>query len=719
MRVHAILDTLFTADSVNVKIQEMLDAIPVLDTDGPVPTISSTTTSPTNASPIPITITFSELCSSFDMTYLGYGNAGLSGDISVSGSTYTLNLIPIQAGTVTVDVNAGVCTDAAGNPNIAATQFSITYDNIDPTILLTSSPSQNGVNASTSTNSNSILITINTSELVFGLSTSDIVLVNASISGTSIGDSQPQTSYSLTISPISPGIVTVDIPAGVCTDAAGNPNIAATQFSFEYRNILEVPADYSTIQSAIDASIDGDTILVAAGTYVENINFNGKNIAVIGEDRETTIINGNQAGSVVTFENGETMLAVLKGFTIQNGNADFGGGIYCHGASPTIKSIIIRNNTANHGGGISFSSPGTTPNLNSLIITLNISLNEGGGIHANWYGDYRMTNSMIYNNFADRGGGIFQSYNSNPDIINCTISNNEATIEGGGIRFDALNVGDNNIISNSIISNNIAPSGSQIYGTTINWGEGEWGPSNIIRITYRYSNIEDNDENDTYYEYNEMVDDANNLNVDPYFIDAANGNYHLSDYSPCIGAGTTIGAPTTDLDGNPRPNPADTNPDMGAYEHANAEPVSYGCTDFNACNYNPDAITDDGSCIVEDCYGTCGGVSVIDECGVCGGDNACLAIDKLIIPDNFSISSIYPNPFNPITSITYGLPENTDIQIIVYDIKGTQITTLVNTFQTAGYHNINWNASSYPSGVYLIRMDSGEFSQTQKVVLVK
>ena len=88
-------------------------------------------------------------------------------------------------------------------------------------------------------------------------------------------------------------------------------------------------------------------------------------------------------------------------------------------------------------------------------------------------------------------------------------------------------------------------------------------------------------------------------------------------------------------------------------------------------------------------------------------------------PKKFSFNPAYPNPFNPVTKITYGLPENTEIQIIIYDMGGTQVTSLVNTFQTAGYHTINWNASSYPSGVYLIRMESSEFTQTQKVVLVK
>ena len=87
-----------------------------------------------------------------------------------------------------------------------------------------------------------------------------------------------------------------------------------------------------------------------------------------------------------------------------------------------------------------------------------------------------------------------------------------------------------------------------------------------------------------------------------------------------------------------------------------------------------------------------------------------MAIDKLLIPDNYSISSIYPNPFNPITSIEYSLPENADIELIVYNIHGRHIQTLVQGLQTAGYHSINWNASNYPSGVYLIRLESSNFS---------
>ena len=118
---------------------------------------------------------------------------------------------------------------------------------------------------------------------------------------------------------------------------------------------IHVPGDFPTIQAAIDYSIDGDSILVAAGTYYENINFNGKSISVIGEDRETTIIDGSQNGSVVVFDSEETISSILRGFTIQNGHANgidnysFGGGILVINSSPYLEDLIVQNNFADYG----------------------------------------------------------------------------------------------------------------------------------------------------------------------------------------------------------------------------------------------------------------------------------------------------------------------------------------------------------------------------------
>ncbi len=108
--------------------------------------------------------------------------------------------------------------------------------------------------------------------------------------------------------------------------------------------IINVPADQPNIQAGINASSNGDTVRVASGTYVENIDFSGKNIVVGSwflDDGDpsyisSTIIDGGASGSVVTFENGEDNTAIITGFTIQNGLASGGGGIYCSASSPTI-----------------------------------------------------------------------------------------------------------------------------------------------------------------------------------------------------------------------------------------------------------------------------------------------------------------------------------------------------------------------------------------------
>ena len=93
-------------------------------------------------------------------------------------------------------------------------------------------------------------------------------------------------------------------------------------------------------------------------------------------------------------------------------------------------------------------------------------------------------------------------------------------------------------------------------------------------------------------------------------------------------------------------------------------------------------------------------------------------IDNLI-PTEYALMSAYPNPFNPVTNITYGLPEHVNVQIIVYDLSGRQVETLLNQFQTPGYHSVNWDPYNLPSGVYFVKMIADNFINTQKVLLLK
>jgi len=101
----------------------------------------------------------------------------------------------------------------------------------------------------------------------------------------------------------------------------------------------------------------------------------------------------------------------------------------------------------------------------------------------------------------------------------------------------------------------------------------------------------------------------------------------------------------------------------------------------------------------------------------CDGNS--LSVNQNIIPNFFGINNIYPNPFNPTTTIRYGLNQNAIIQISIYDIDGRLIIKLINEFQIAGYHYITWDASSYSSGIYFLNMSAGETFETKKMVLIK
>ena len=103
-------------------------------------------------------------------------------------------------------------------------------------------------------------------------------------------------------------------------------------------------------------------------------------------------------------------------------------------------------------------------------------------------------------------------------------------------------------------------------------------------------------------------------------------------------------------------------------------------------------------------------------------DNAIYMISSLsntIIPDKYILFPAYPNPFNPITSIEYALPNDSFVSLSVYDINGRLVDQLVNTYKVLGHHKISWNAGKYATGLYFIKLIAGEYQNTQKVILVK
>ena len=91
----------------------------------------------------------------------------------------------------------------------------------------------------------------------------------------------------------------------------------------------------------------------------------------------------------------------------------------------------------------------------------------------------------------------------------------------------------------------------------------------------------------------------------------------------------------------------------------------------------------------------------------------------VVMPTEFSLSPAYPNPFNPSTTLSFALPEETDVSILIYNIQGRLVATLTDSKMDVGYHQVIWNADHYSSGLYFVQMIAGEYLQTQKLMLLK
>jgi hypothetical protein len=94
-------------------------------------------------------------------------------------------------------------------------------------------------------------------------------------------------------------------------------------------------------------------------------------------------------------------------------------------------------------------------------------------------------------------------------------------------------------------------------------------------------------------------------------------------------------------------------------------------------------------------------------------------IQTVRIPNFYALDQNYPNPFNPTTKITYALPKAGSVNLVVYDILGREVATLVNEVKQAGIHTVDFNASNLASGIYFYSMKSGDFTAVKKMVLVK
>ncbi len=198
-------------------------------------------------------------------------------------------------------------------------------------------------------------------------------------------------------------------------------------------DVIEVPADVSFITDAVDLASDGMAICVSAGTYNELIDFQGKAIRVIGvEGPEQTVIDGSLgADSVVRIDSGEGPDSLLQGFTVTGGSAEYGGGMYIAGSSPTLVDLHIHGNVAtSKGGGIH--ADGSSSLLMNVRIQDNHCDFNGGGAYF-YISDPTLTQVVVSGNSADHNGGGLLLWHSDATITHTLLAANTAGKRGGGL----------------------------------------------------------------------------------------------------------------------------------------------------------------------------------------------------------------------------------------------------------------------------------------------
>ncbi|MEQ8763629.1 MAG: right-handed parallel beta-helix repeat-containing protein [Planctomycetota bacterium] len=211
---------------------------------------------------------------------------------------------------------------------------------------------------------------------------------------------------------------------------------------------------FCTIQEGIDAATDGDTVVVGACTYNENIDFSGKTIALISASgADVTIIDGGNSDTVVRIIGSEGPATLLEGFTITNGRAVNGGGILIAGtAAPTIRNSTITGNRGTpYGGGVSCIDS-SSPTLELNTITSNSADYSGGGIDFRSTGSGLLLSNTVSGNSIDtgNGGGIYSTLSSTLTISGGTITLNSASRNGGGVcAYGSLDISDATLMSNS------------------------------------------------------------------------------------------------------------------------------------------------------------------------------------------------------------------------------------------------------------------------------
>ncbi len=468
--------------------------------------------------------------------------------------------------------------------------------------------------------------------------------------------------------------------------------------------VIRIPQDWPYIQTGIEMATDGDTVLVAPGRYLithpsKRINFQGKAILLTSEKgADSTVIDGwEEYGPIVTFESGEDTNSIIDGFTITNGRSKRGAGILCrNNSSPKICNNIITGNEVDDvydpdfgGLGAGICCDTASPVIVGNVITKNHCqgaydfLGSGGGIFLR-NSSASILNNTISENWATWGGGIANVFSNYVRIERNEIERNEAKegwINAGAGVYCVF--GSSILIADNTVTGN--------FGTEYCEGGGIYCKSNsVIIVGNTITNNSASPVGGIYTSSSSAQVSENNIY----------GNTHYGLYSS-----DTTGV--VDADSNW------WGDKTGPY-HPTLNPGGLGDTVSNWVDFEP---------------------WLSKPAGV--GDDP----SPRALPQGFSLSQNWPNPFNENTVIRYSLlvgrqgqsgeggsrartTSTSYVSLKVYNILGQEVRTLVDEKLKPGKYEAVWNGKSnsgmaVASGVYFYRLKVGKFGQTRKMVLLR
>ncbi|UCC78958.1 MAG: T9SS type A sorting domain-containing protein [Candidatus Zixiibacteriota bacterium] len=477
--------------------------------------------------------------------------------------------------------------------------------------------------------------------------------------------------------------------------------------------VIHVPGDYPTIQQGIDACSDYDTVMVANGTYLENINI-PLPLSLIGQNRDSVIIDGSGVGDVILID---TSYVFVSNFTITNSGSDVEdagielsytadcvidyckfednySGISMYGAA---NNCISRCEFSDQVYGIYFRDIIPGPMLSNISNTVQNSIiqnSDSFGVNfSHVLGSYHRSNLIAGNRIINNDTGI----SSITCQGNTFIFNQIETSNHYGIHHSRCICGGelNHFDHNNFISNN----GDSVQA--IDFGSGS---------DYWYSITEE--EGNYWSDYTGPDTNGNGIGDIPYDID---GGEEQDLYPLMLPLKSEISGVVSD----------GSDPIAGVYVQALGTSVDdytdnngfYSLDGLGAGMYDIGFLHPLYQSVYE--RGVPATLDNITNLDVVMDPITEVSENNAPMPTGYMLLKNYPNPFNASTTIRYSLQIKSEVTLSVYNLLGQGVETLFEGTQNPGEHTLNWDASHLPSGIYFAKLEAAEQTKNIKMVLLK